>query len=99
MSQRDGFTAGFFLGAIVGGAVGGVLGAVVATRRQSQEPSQDERSLLSPGQGTKFETEESMERARRRLEDKIAQLNSAIDDVRQQLDPNNGSPSQPEELP
>lgn len=98
MSQRDGFIGGFFLGAVVGGAVGGVLGAVIATRRQSQVGREDEQSFLSPGEGAKLDTEESMERARRRLEDKIAQLNLAIDDVRQQLGPTNGNPSE-QELP
>jgi hypothetical protein len=96
MSQRDGFTGGFFLGAVVGGLVGGVLGAVVATRRQSQATSDENPTLLSPGQKAQFETEESMEKARRRLEDKIAQLNLAIDDVRQQFGPVNGNPPEPE---
>jgi hypothetical protein len=93
MSQRDGFAGGFFLGAIVGGVVGGVLGAVVATRRLSQESGEENPTLLSPGKGAKFEPEERMERARRSLEDKIAQLNLAIDDVRQQLSAVNGNQS------
>jgi len=92
MSQRDGFTGGFFLGTIVGGVVGGILGAVVATRRRPQETNEENTSLISPGSGAKFETEESIEKARRSLEDKIAQLNTAIDDVRQQLGPVNGNP-------
>lgn len=92
MSQRDGFTGGFFLGTIVGGVVGGILGAVVATRRRTQEIDEENASLISPGSSTKFETEESIEKARRSLEDKIAQLNTAIDDVRQQLGPVNGNP-------
>jgi hypothetical protein len=97
MSQRDGFAGGFFLGALVGGAVGGVLGAVVATRsRQINEGDEENRSLLSSGRGGKIDTEEGMEKARRRLEDKIAQLNNAIDDVRQQLGPTNGSTSEQE---
>jgi hypothetical protein len=95
MSQRDGFAGGFFLGALVGGAVGGVLGAVVATRSRQIE-GDEERSLLSSGRGAKIDTEEGMEKARRRLEDKIAQLNNAIDDVRQQLGPTNGSNSEQE---
>jgi hypothetical protein len=36
-----------------------------------------------------------MEVARRGLEDKIAQLNDAIDDVRQQLGTVNGTPKEP----
>jgi nitroimidazol reductase NimA-like FMN-containing flavoprotein (pyridoxamine 5'-phosphate oxidase superfamily) len=98
MSQRDSFAGGFFLGALVGGAVGGVLGAVVATRSRQINESDEERSLLSSGRGEKIDTEEGMEKARRRLEDKIAQLNNAIDDVREQLGPTNGSTSEQEML-
>jgi gas vesicle protein len=98
MSQRDGFAGGFFLGAIVGGVVGGVMGAVIATRRQGQENEEDDLSMISSGKGAKFEPEETMEKARRRLEDKIAQLNLAIDDVRQQLGAVNGNASEDELL-
>jgi hypothetical protein len=41
-----------------------------------------------------FSTEESIELARHGLEDKIAQLNLAIDDVRQQLGTVKASPEQ-----
>ena len=86
MSKREGFTGGFLAGAIVGGIVGGILGATLATRRIRQG-DEENPSLLNEGEGEKLETEEDIERARRRLEDKIAQLNVAIDDVRQQLGP------------
>lgn len=86
MSQREGFGAGFFAGAVFGGVVGGVLGAVLATRslKKSEKP-------LIEGESNASLPETQMETARRSLEDKIAQLNSAIDDVRQQLDPVNGN--------
>jgi gas vesicle protein len=103
MSQRDGFSSGFFLGTLLGGVVGGVVGALLAARQlgeasESQdaslkssplEPKPDKRKRLlkSPGNHT------DMELARRSLEDKIAQLNEAIDDVRQQLGGVNGKPS------
>jgi gas vesicle protein len=99
MSQRDGFTGGFLLGTLVGGIVGGVLGALVVAQRESEEGEQ-EKSLLNSGlskakelkdRKRKLQSEESIEEARRSLEDKIAQLNSAIDDVRQQLGPVNGN--------
>ncbi len=86
MSQRDGFAGGFLAGAIVGGLVGGIMGAVVASRRKTNL-DEDNPSLLESGSEIKFNTEETIEVARRRLEDKIAQLNLAIDDVRQQLGP------------
>lgn len=103
MSQRDGFSSGFFLGTILGGVVGGVVGALLAARQlgdasESQDPppksnklepkpDMRKRLLKAPGNHT------DMEAARRSLEDKIAQLNEAIDDVRQQLGGVNGKPS------
>lgn len=95
MSQRDGFGAGFLLGTIVGGVVGGIIGAVVASRSEGEETT--EASELTNGKINKNITAKSrqmfksdgqnweMESARRSLEDKIAQLNATIDEVRQQL--------------
>lgn len=85
MSQQDNFFGGFWVGAIVGGVVGGVLGVLVAprlSRHDSPESKKGERSLAL--------SEQSGEDSRRGLEDKIAQLNDAIDDVRQQLGGVNG---------
>lgn len=90
MGQREGFTGGFLAGAIVGGVVGGILGSVLASR-STKKLNEENQSFLHPGEGIKFDTEEDMELARRRLEDKIAQLNHAIDDVRQQLGAVNGN--------
>ncbi len=84
MSQRDGFAGGFLLGTLVGGIVGGVVGTLVATRRDRSLEEEDQ-SLLKAEKGEKFNNDLSIEMARRRLENKIAQLNSAIDDVREQL--------------
>lgn len=98
MSQRDGFTSGFLLGTIVGGLIGGVIGAVVAGQRDADNEA--EKSLLNSsrtetkvikGKKRQLNSEESIEAARRSLEDKIAQLNMAIDDVRQQLGTVNGA--------
>jgi gas vesicle protein len=83
MSQQNGFGSGFVLGSLVGGVVGGVLGTVIATRKEKQIGKTDYQ--LQTGQEMPFSTEESIELARHGLEDKIAQLNLAIDDVRQQL--------------
>ena len=93
MSQRDGFGGGFILGAIVGGVVGGALGVVLASQRNSNSRG-EQQSLTNSNQDVELRTEESIEVARRSLEDKIAQLNLAIDDVRQQLDPVNGNVSE-----
>ncbi|MDY6786309.1 MAG: hypothetical protein SW833_27950 [Cyanobacteriota bacterium] len=86
MSQREGFASGFLSGALVGGIVGGIMGAVVASRQKTQI---DEEEVFLDG--TEGNAEANMEGARRSLENKIAQLNSAIDDVRQQLGSVNGS--------
>lgn len=91
MSQQDGFGSGFVIGSIVGGIVGGVLGTLLASRQEKKSVGEDQ-SFIEAGTQTQFTTEESIEVARHSLEDKIAQLNSAIDDVRQQLGSvNNGS--------
>jgi len=98
MSQQDNFSGGFLLGAIVGGAVGGVLGALLISRRleetseeillkKADAPNVKAKGKKRPLRGS---TEQNIELARRSLEDKIAQLNDAIDDVRQQLSSVNG---------
>jgi Na+/glutamate symporter len=83
MSQQNGFGNGFVLGSLVGGIVGGILGTVLVTRKEKQIDKTDYQ--LQKNQEMPFSTEESIELARHGLEDKIAQLNLAIDDVRQQL--------------
>jgi esterase/lipase len=106
MSQRDGFASGFLTGAIVGSLVGGVVGALVAYKREPEELPEDERQLTSGVTEVKKATKKrpikaseedsmEMEMARRSLEDKIAQLNATIDEVRQQLGNVNGNVNQP----
>ncbi|MCG6134241.1 MAG: hypothetical protein MET45_06210 [Nostoc sp. LLA-1] len=104
MSQRDGFASGFFAGAIFGSVVGGVLGAVIVSRRDGELMAEEETELINGQKGTKkvsakrrqiiASDDEDMEMARRSLEDKIAQLNATIDEVRQQLGNVNGSSTQ-----
>ncbi|MEM9153254.1 MAG: gas vesicle protein [Cyanobacteria bacterium P01_F01_bin.3] len=92
MSQNS-FAGGFIAGAFVGGLIGGIVG-VLASNRLRSEP-EDEFSL-SDEERRQLEnatTEERMEIARRGLEDKISQLNMAIEDVRVQMgNVNNGHP-------
>jgi len=99
MSQRDGFTGGFLAGAVFGALVGGIVGVLVASQKDNQG-EESEQSLLNSslskaraikGRRSQLKAEESIEAARRSLEDKIAQLNTAIDDVRQQLGTVNGN--------
>jgi gas vesicle protein len=97
MSQQDNFSSGFFLGALVGGVVGGVLGALLTSQRLNEDGDETGKPELSDAKTAKAKkrafkpsTEQNIELARRSLEDKIAQLNDAIDDVRQQLSTVNG---------
>ncbi len=85
MSQRSGFGSGFLLGALFGGVVGGVAGAIAASRIKQQDRIGSDGEWIDGDDSLPFNTEENMEVARRSLENKIAQLNGAIDDVRQQM--------------
>ncbi len=99
MSQQDNFSGGFVLGAIVGGVVGGVLGVVLTASKGEHTSdsaiSPDDLKATKPRRRplrgmTDPMSEQSMEVARQGLETKIAQLNDAIDDVRQQIGSVNG---------
>ncbi|MDF5708898.1 MAG: hypothetical protein PUP90_14850 [Nostoc sp. S4] len=106
MSQRDGFASGFLAGAFVGSVFGGVIGALIATRRDPELLTEDEieqtdsqaeakRIAAKRRQMKASETESvSIDTARRSLEDKIAQLNATIDEVRKQLGNVNGTSPQ-----
>lgn len=93
MSQNS-FAGGFIAGAFLGGLIGGVVG-VLASNRLRPEPADD--FALSDEERRQLENataEERMEIARRGLEDKISQLNMAIEDVRVQMgNVNNGHPT------
>jgi esterase/lipase len=102
MSQRDNFSGGFLLGVALGGLVGGIVGSVLTARRfeeaMSEEPVSDPnlaeaRASRAKERSLNSTNEKEIEMARRSLEDKIAQLNDAIDDVRQQLGNVNGNRS------
>ncbi|MEL6383025.1 MAG: hypothetical protein AAFQ89_11360 [Cyanobacteria bacterium J06626_18] len=100
MSQQDNFGSGFLLGTLFGGVLGGVVGAVVASRVIDSRAEDEELRLENSGEENADilgPSEAEMEIARRGLEDKIAQLNSAIDDVRQRLGGVNGHTQAPED--
>lgn len=95
MSQQDNFSGGFVLGAIVGGVVGGIIGAALTSQRLAEEGEEGTKPELADARAKskrrmRASAEQNIELARRSLEDKIAQLNDAIDDVRQQLGNVNG---------
>ena len=93
MSNRSGFGSGFWLGTLIGGVVGGVIGATIANQRSNQyEDELDGNNLISGERGEKrplkssrLRTADRMERARRSLDDKISDLNNAIDVVRSSI--------------
>jgi gas vesicle protein len=84
MSQKDGFSTGFLLGSIVGGLVGGTIGVLLANRQQEGDEPEVLRRVKARTQG-KNSDGQSIESARQSLEDKIADLNGAIDEVRSSL--------------
>lgn len=90
MSNRDGFAGGFLTGVAIGGVVGGILGVVLASRRSQESPLELNDGKEGRRKHSPLEAER-IEMARMSLEEKIAQLNDAIDDVRLQLDNVNGS--------
>lgn len=99
MSNRDGFSGGFWLGTIVGGVVGGIVGASIATQRANRLNDETESSRLSGASGEKRpfkssrnRTLDRMEIARRSLDDKISDLNNAIDSVRSSIGNTPGDP-------
>ncbi|HIK44438.1 MAG TPA: hypothetical protein IGR64_06060 [Leptolyngbyaceae cyanobacterium M65_K2018_010] len=96
MSQQGGFVGGFLLGTLVGGALGGVIGALAASRLQTNPQAKRLQGDTPLAFGEFGEmSEENMEAARQGLEAKIAQLNDAIDEVRQQLGGINGYADSP----
>ncbi len=95
MSQSDNFAGGFVVGAVLGGVLGGILGATLVGRTRRRGPESEKN--LEPlsvkaqirsrrnGRAVGEASEVQIEEARQTLEQKIAQLNDAIDTVRQQL--------------
>jgi|JI71714B2RNA_FD_contig_61_2149553_length_1818_multi_4_in_0_out_0_3 gas vesicle protein len=84
MSNRDGFTGGLIVGAAIGGLVGGFVGVLLAKRADESLNAELLEGVPRNGKLRQGEAER-IEQARLSLEDKIAQLNHAIDEVRQQL--------------
>ena len=96
-NQGDRFAGGFLAGTIFGGIVGGIVGTLVANRlsgevedvpreggnsaksTQKRFQKMRQRVLSTPSDDI------NIEEARQGLEDKISQLNDAIDQARQQL--------------
>ncbi len=98
MSNRDGFNGGFWLGTLVGGVVGGIVGVTIAERRANRLEDDDRTRLSGDGDKRPLKSSRSrrmdrMEMARRSLDDKINDLNNAIDSVRSSISPVPGEPN------
>jgi len=95
MAQREGFGSGFILGSLVGGIVGGIVGAVFVSRNTGDEsPNGDDDLFRAPAAIDASNAESLATDARRSLEEKISQINLAIEDVLQRLGSENGSPTE-----
>lgn len=98
-NQSDRFAGGFLAGTIFGGIVGGIVGTLLANRLSGEVLGEDGAVIdNSPANVAKKQFQRirqrvlntapedlTIEEARQGLEDKIAQLNDAIDQARQQL--------------
>ena len=108
-----GFLVGALVGGAVGGLLGAIVTSRYGQPSPLREDDLDEDTTgedpntSSPGSPNRRRSlyrrrmdEARLENARRSLEGKIAQLNEAIDDVRQQFDDPHGQPLTPlQDLP
>uniref|UniRef100_A0A5B6YV23 Localized to the inner membrane of the chloroplast n=1 Tax=Davidia involucrata TaxID=16924 RepID=A0A5B6YV23_DAVIN len=95
-------SASIFVGGfILGGIVVGTLGCVYAPQISKALAGADRKDLMRKLPKFIYDEEKALERTRKILTEKIAQLNSAIDDVSAQLhadDAPNGAAVHPDEL-
>lgn len=96
-SDDDNFLDGLLIGAVVGTLVGGALGLMLAPRRR--RPAEPSRPPVAENGSTGLEEphRRTIENARLVLEEKIAQLNRAIDETRSRLGTTPSSLSPPPE--
>ncbi len=92
MSDKDNFGSGFLLGTIIGGVVGGMIGTVIANQTKDKTKKMGGDSTFKVNNHSTFDNNKEIENARLSLEDKINQLNNAIDDVRVTLMRDSESP-------
>ena len=90
-NQGDRFLGGFIAGSLFGGLVGGLLGSYLVNRldnplaEEEDGDSSLEGKIKSARKLLSRSGDLTIEDAREGLEDKIAELNDAIDQARQQL--------------
>ena len=81
MSNKDNFGIGFLLGTIFGGIVGGVIGTLIASKNKENLEEQN-NTLGTKNIQNKVRNTEDIIETKSNLEEKINQLNHAIDEVR-----------------
>ncbi|XP_010539029.1 PREDICTED: uncharacterized protein LOC104813181 [Tarenaya hassleriana] len=95
-------STGLFVGGfILGGLIVGALGCVYAPQISKALAGADRKDLMRKLPKFIYDEEKALEKTRKVLAEKIAQLNSAIDDVSSQLrseDTPNGATSNTEEV-
>lgn len=84
-SGRSGSPSIFIGGFVLGGIVVGTLGCVFAPQISRALSGADKKDLMRKLPKFIYDEEKALEKTRKVLADKIAQLNSAIDDVSSQL--------------
>ncbi|CAL1355283.1 unnamed protein product [Linum trigynum] len=83
--ERSGSTGIFIGGFVLGGLIVGALGCVYAPQISKALAGADRKDLMRKLPKFIYDEEKALEKTRKILTDKIAQLNSAIDDVSSQL--------------
>ncbi|KAJ4839034.1 hypothetical protein Tsubulata_018932 [Turnera subulata] len=95
-------SSGIFIGGfILGGIVAGTLGCVYAPQISKALAGTDRKELMRKLPKFIYDEEKDLEKTRKRLEDKVAQLNAEIDNVADQIrkgDTQNGAISAPGEV-
>ncbi|KAI3783269.1 hypothetical protein L1987_42346 [Smallanthus sonchifolius] len=84
-SERSIGGSAFVGGFVLGGLIVGTLGCVYAPKISKALAGTDKKELLRKLPAFIYDEEKALERTRKKLTEKIAQLNDAIDDVSSQL--------------
>ncbi|MBF2056556.1 MAG: hypothetical protein IGQ45_04855 [Cyanobacterium sp. T60_A2020_053] len=84
MSEKNSFGNGFLFGTVIGGLIGGVIGVIVTKKTTELNEDREEKKQAN----NYTVNNNNIENSRLSLEEKINQLNHAIDDVRVTLQKN-----------
>ncbi|XP_042004731.1 uncharacterized protein LOC121753585 [Salvia splendens] len=82
---RPGSASIFFSGFVLGGLIVGTLGCVFAPQISKALNGSDKKDLMKKLPKFIYDEEKALEKQRKKLAEKIAQLNDAIDNVSTQL--------------